>query len=163
MTLKIPKIIKPLNFAKKGLIFAKKYQIKDFPRLCNKLSNTEDTLEAKLNFSIENGNIACVEGDIKLTAVLVCQRCLDGVRLDLQPHFKLAFGQNEACAKGLDSNFELMLDTDETFLAVEFLTDEILVSLPMIPMHDFACASYETHSFTKAQKQENPFAILKTS
>ncbi|MBC8493841.1 MAG: DUF177 domain-containing protein [Candidatus Thioglobus sp.] len=156
----IPANIKLLNFAKKGLVFSQTYTVEDFPRIKDLVSNSDDKVVANLTFYIENNKIPCVEGSVELDVVLECQRCLDEVKLNLNPTFKLAFIIHENQAEDLDPSFETILNADDEFSAIEFITDEVLISIPMIPMHSHECQSYKDKSPEIEQERENPFAIL---
>jgi hypothetical protein len=46
---------------------------------------------------------------------LTCQRCLDEVKLHLEPKFQLAFVQNEQQGEELGSSFEMILSTEDEF------------------------------------------------
>lgn len=154
----IPEQIKLFKFASKALIFSQTYQVKDFPRISALVSNQDAPVDVELNFSIENNRIPCITGKVELDVALTCQRCLDEVSLHLQPKFQLAFVQNEQQSEGLDPSFETIENADEEFSTIEFITDEVLISIPMIPMHSHKCVSYKD---TEEQKRENPFAVLK--
>ncbi|MCH9646039.1 MAG: YceD family protein [Proteobacteria bacterium] len=157
----IPANIKLLSFAKKGLVFSQTYTVKDFPRIKDMVSNIDDQVSVKLSFYIENGKIPCIEGSVELEVALDCQRCLKEVKLRLTPSFKLAFIIHENQAEDLDPSFETILNADEEFSTIEFITDEVLISIPMIPMHSHECQSYKDKSPVIEQKRENPFAVLK--
>ncbi len=157
----IPEQIKLFKFASKALIFSQTYQVKDFPRISALVSNQDAPVDVELNFSIENNRIPCITGKVELDVALTCQRCLDEVSLHLQPKFQLAFVQNEQQSEGLDPSFETIENADEEFSTIEFITDEVLISIPMSPMHEHECASYEDTTPIKEQKRENPFAVLK--
>lgn len=161
MKQKIPETIKPFQFATKSLKFLQDYQIKDFPRINTLASNSEAIVAVELNFSLEFGKIPCVKGEIELDVVLDCQRCLNEVSIHLQPNFKLAFLQNEQQGEELNLDFETILDSNEEFSSIDFITDEILISIPMIPMHDYTCVFTQNRQAIKEQKRKNPFAILK--
>ncbi|ABL02242.1 protein of unknown function DUF177 [Candidatus Ruthia magnifica str. Cm (Calyptogena magnifica)] len=156
----IPDTIKLFNFSKKGLNFSHIYQVKDFPRMKKLLSNIDDEMKVELSFYIENNSIPCIEGVVKLNAMVNCQRCLNKVNLRLSPSFKLGFLKNEQQGETLDSSFETILNADEAFSTIEFITDEVLISIPMSPMHPHKCQSYQDKERIK-QEKHNPFAILK--
>ncbi len=156
----IPENIKLFSFAKKGLIFSHIYKVKDFPRIRDIVTNINDEVKVELSFYIEDNNIPCIKGRIELKVALDCQRCLDEVSLHLNPSFNLAFLKNEQQGEGLDSSFETILNENEEFSTIEFITDEVLISIPMIPMHSHECVSYKDKQLIEEQKRENPFAIL---
>ncbi|HIB31205.1 MAG TPA: hypothetical protein EYO25_04385, partial [Candidatus Thioglobus sp.] len=152
--------IKLLSFSKKGLIFSQIFSVKDFPRINEIVTNPNDKITVDLSFFIENNRIPCIEGNVKLEVALDCQRCLTEVKLQLNPVFKLAFIIHENQADELDDSFETILNADEEFSTIEFITDEVLITIPMIPMHSHDCQSYKDKSPIMEQKRENPFAVL---
>ncbi|CAB5502735.1 FIG01269488: protein, clustered with ribosomal protein L32p [uncultured Gammaproteobacteria bacterium] len=156
----IPKQIKLFKFAFRSLIFSQTYKVKDLPRIRDLVSNQDSTVDVKLSFNLEYGRIPCIKGEIKLDLALTCQRCLDEVKLHLEPKFQLAFVQNEQQGEELDSSFEMILSTEDEFSTIEFITDEVLISIPMTPMHGYECVSYQNTQLINKQKRENPFAIL---
>jgi len=157
----IPEQIKLFKFASRSLIFSQAYQVKDFPRISSLVSNQDAPVSVELSFSIENNKIPCIAGKVELDVALTCQRCLNEVSVHLQPKFQLAFLQNEQQGEELDSSFETILNADEEFSTIEFITDEVLISIPMSPMHEHECVSYKDTRPIKEQKRENPFAVLK--
>jgi uncharacterized protein len=48
----------------------------------------------------------------------------------------------------LDSSFEMILSTEDEFSTIEFITDEVLIVIPMTPMHDYGCIAILGKSFT---------------
>ncbi len=158
----IPEQIKLFNFAKRELSFEQIYQVGDFPRLSDVLSNPGDKVAVKLSFYLEEGKIPCVSGVIELEAALSCQRCLEAFKLKLKPEFKLAFVTNEQQGQDLDADHEISLLEEDELSTIELITDEILLSIPMIPMHEHECLEYQDDENLDVEKPENPFAILKT-
>ena len=158
----IPEQIKLFNFAKRELSFTQTYQLGEFPRLANVLSNQSDKVAVKLSFYLEEGKIPCVSGSIELQAELICQRCLEGFKLELRPEFKLAFVTNEQQGQELEADYEISLLEEDELSTIELITDEILLSIPMIPMHEHACLEYQDDEELDIEKPENPFAVLKT-
>lgn len=162
MKQEIPEQIKLFKFASRSLIFSQTYKVQDLPRIRELVSNQNSTVNVELSFNLKEGKIPCVKGEIKLDLALICQRCLDEVRLHLEPKFQLAFMKNEQQGEELDSTLETILSADDEFSTIEFITDEVFVSIPMVPMHNYRCVSYQDTQATNKQKGENPFAILKT-
>ncbi|BAS67730.1 MAG: hypothetical protein DSY43_04095 [Gammaproteobacteria bacterium] len=156
----IPEIIKLFKFASKGLIFSQQYQVRDFPRISKLTSKQDSAVDVELSFALE-GRIPCVKGKVKLDLALTCQRCLDEVNVHLEPKFKLAFLHNEQQGEGLSESFETILNSEEEFSTIEFITDEVLISVPMTPMHEHECVSYQDDTPLIEEKRKSPFAILK--
>ena len=113
-------------------------------------------------FHLENGKTPCVKGIIESKIVLDCQRCLDTLDLNLKVLFNLAFVRFESQAEGLDKSFEVyVIGEDEELDTLNLISDEILLSLPMVPTHEFDC-SLSVDKETKVEKvRKNPFDVLK--
>ena len=76
--------------------------------------------------------------------------------------FKLAFVRHEQQAEGLDSSYELYVTKEEEeLLTIDIITDEILLSIPMVPSHDFDCNLIINKDEVVEENRENPFTILK--
>jgi uncharacterized protein len=146
--MKPPELLKLFNFARKELIFSGEYQIRDFPELEKIASNKSDKVKVALSFSFENDRTPCLNGVISLDIALSCQRCLEDIILDLNVEFNLGFVQNEGQGAGLDSTIAL-------------ISDEVLLAIPMVSLHNFDCATYKDSEQVVEQKKQNPFAILK--
>lgn len=157
----IPEQIKLFKFASRGLSFSKKYKIRDLPRVSELVSNLDDFVNVELSFMLVTNNVPCIIGEIKLNVDVPCQRCLNDVNICLMPKFKLAFLQNEQQGEELDSSYDTVLNNDEKFSTIEFITDEVLISMPMIPMHKHECTISQDSTHFEKQKRESPFAILK--
>ena len=50
---------------------------------------------------------------------------------------------------------------DDELVTLDLISDEILLSIPMIPAHDYDCIKEINEQKIVKEKSENPFAILK--
>ena len=159
---KLPKKINFFNFDKKEVKLNGDYKVSELSRLSDIASNENDKVEVDLFFHLENGKIPCVEGIIKSKLVLDCQRCLDNLLLDLKVPFDIAFVRNEFQADSLDDKFEIFLIGDNEDLETkDLITDEILLSIPMAPSHDFKCGLKTDKGDIVDEVREHPFDALK--
>jgi uncharacterized protein len=159
---KLPNKINFFNFAKKEVKLNGDYKVSEFSRLSEIASNENDKVEVDLSFRLANGRIPCVEGIIKSLLVLDCQRCLDSLQVDLQVPFDIAFARNEFQADSLDDKFEIYLIGDNEELEIkDLITDEILLSIPMAPSHDYDCGIKTDKGNIVEEVREHPFDVLK--
>ena len=160
--IQLPRKINFYNFAKKEVKLNGNYKISDLSRLSEISSNENDKVEVDLTFHIENGNTPCVEGIIKINLVLDCQRCLDNLEVDLYVAFDIAFVRNESQTDFLDDKFEIYLIGEEEELDTkDLITDEILLSIPMAPSHNFDCGLKTDKGDIVEEVREHPFGVLK--
>ncbi len=157
----LPDQLKLFNFAKKEISLSGLYQISDFPKISGIASNKKDNVRVELSFYLINNKTPCVEGIIDLDIVLECQRCLDNLSIALKVNFNLAFVKNDQHSEELDSHYEIYVIEKEEMATHDLISDEILLSIPMIPTHDYDCIKEINEQEIVEEKSENPFSILK--
>ena len=97
---------------------------------------------------------------------LVCQRCLAPVEVPLEVHRSFRFVPDEATAAAEDDAAEEdLLALSRSFDLLELVEDELLMELPVAPMHEVCPQpvkmSAEDEDFDAAgAERENPFAVL---
>lgn len=96
-------------------------------------------------------------------AEAACQRCLQTVQLPLQIEGWYRFVRDEAQAAELDAELEQdVLVLSRAFDVREWLEDELLLALPIVPMHE-QCPEALPLSGEPAEEEaprKNPFAVL---
>ena len=157
----LPDQLKLFNFAKKEISLSGLYQISDFPRISEITSNKKDNIKVDLSFYLKNSKTPCVDGIIELDIVLSCQRCLDDLSIALKVNFNLAFVKHDQQSEELDSHYEIYVFEKEELATIDLISDEILLSIPMVPTHDYDCIKDINEQEIVEEKSENPFAILK--
>ena len=159
---KLPKTLKLFNFAKKEVNLHGECKISNMPRVSEIAKNDNDSIEVDLSFHLDNGKIPCVKGIIDLKVVLDCQRCLDDLEIDLNIPFKLAFVKHENQADGLDNSYEIYhVREAEEIETIDLITDEILLSIPMVPSHNFECGLKVDQEKIVEDVRKHPFDVLK--
>ena len=93
--------------------------------------------------------------------MLPCQRCLEKLHIALNINFTLAFTRHEEQSEELDSHYEIYVTEKDELKTIDLISDEILLSIPMVPMHDYDCIKEINGQEIVKEKSENPFAILK--
>lgn len=105
-----------------------------------------------------------LQGEVDLP--MLCQRCLTlaPIALDVERSFR--FVADEATAEALDDESEEdLLALSREFNLLELLEDELLMELPVVPMHDVCPEAVPLASsdddFEQANSEKpNPFAAL---
>ena len=157
----LPGQLKLFNFAKKEISLSGFYQISDFPKISEIASNKEDNVRVELSFYLKNNKTPCVDGIIELDIVLACQRCLNDLSIGLKVNFNLAFVRHNQESEELESHYEIYMIEEEELATHDLISDEILLSIPMVPTHDYDCIKEINEQEIVEGKSENPFAILK--
>jgi len=158
----LPKTIKLFKFARKEASLHGDYKIAAMPRISEIARNKEDRVKVDLSFYLENDKTPCIKGIINTNIILDCQRCLEAFHIDLKVNFNLAFVRYEDQADELDSNFEIyVIGEEEDLDSIDLITDEILLSIPMAPSHDFDCSLKIDKEEIVEEIRRNPFDVLK--
>ena len=157
----LPSQLKLFNFAKKEISLSGLYQISDLARVSEIASNKTDKININLSFYLDNDKTPCIDGIISLDIVLICQRCLEELNISLKVRFNLAFVRNEKQGEELDSNYEIYVTEEDELATHDLISDEILLSIPMVPTHDYDCIKDINGQKIVEEKSENPFDILK--
>ncbi len=158
----LPKTLKLFNFAKKEVNLHGECKISNMPRISEIAKNDNDSVEVDLSFHLYNGKTPCVKGIIDLKVVLDCQRCLDDLEINLNIPLKLAFVKYENQANGIDNSYEIYhVGEVEDLETIELITDEILLSIPMVPSHNFECGLKLDQEKIIKEVHKHPFDVLK--
>jgi uncharacterized protein len=96
---------------------------------------------------------------------LTCQRCLKTVMQDLEVDRSFRFVNDEATAQSQDdASEEDLLVLSKDFDLLELVEDELLMALPLVPMHTNCQSEHAPTSqdVGGADAKPNPFAVLAT-
>lgn len=160
-----------LNFRQKcktGFEIQGNWPIKQLKRLNEFLLSDEGDIKVELKFDFA-GHIPCIKGHITAELQLKCQRCMQSMTHTVDNDFKLGLVLNEEQMNKLPDDFEPYLVVEDNNHLPDMIEDELLLSLPLVPMHEHECSEYvktqgaqqdEDVSPVKEEK-ENPFSVLK--
>ena len=152
---------KLLKFAKKNFSVIDELNIVDLPRINEIAGNNSDKIKVNYSFYLENNTTPCLNGEVSINIYLTCQRCLEELLVSLNLNFSLAFVKNKSQAEELSKHLEIYLFEGEELSLMDLISDEILLSIPMVPKHNLDClSSFKEHN-NYEQVEESPFAILK--
>lgn len=139
------------------------YPLSKLGRLSAVSLSNEGYVTTKLEFGRCVG-FACLKGKVSVELLVECQRCLKPLETELTGSFKFALVTSE-------DEFELLPEELEPYLLegseqsiIDLIEDELLLSLPMVTVHEDACSEFLTKQAQaiKAEKElSHPFASLK--
>lgn len=158
---RLPDRIEPLGLADVGRAFRGELPIASLSRLVRSLSAADGKLAVELVLRIDERRIRVLTGHIVGELKLSCQRCLGEMRFPLDLHFKLGIVTSEAEGRRLPEGYEPLLATGDPVALAEIIEDEVILALPIVPLHseDAAChTGYRNRE--PEQQRENPFAVL---
>jgi DUF177 domain-containing protein len=127
------------------------------------LASHEGELEVLLELGRDEDGTHYLAGSVQGRLVLQCQRCLEPMDYPLEVAFLLGLVHGEEQMQRLTDRYEPLLITGEPTNLAEVITDEVLLALPIVPLHGSAstCRPPATDDQTPASGQrESPFAVL---
>lgn len=125
--------------------------------------STAGELEVSLAFGRDQEGTRYLEGSIRGVLELQCQRCLESMDYPLKLNFRLGLVQSPNDVQYLTDRYEPLIVGAEPALLAEVISDEVLLALPIAPLHedmgDCREVTADYHASADAQR-DNPFAVL---
>jgi uncharacterized protein len=127
------------------------------------LESPDGDLELELQLGRDEDGTHFLAGSIHGNVVLRCQRCLEAMDFPLDVHFRLGLVHGEEPMRRLSERYEPLLISEEPASLAEIITDEVLLALPIVPLHSglSTCRLPAMDGQTSdGERRENPFAVL---
>ena len=160
------------TFAQEGMQLAETTLLQDMERLAQETQGLQPDFAVKWQANAELRAGSGPEADIWLhldaaaSVPLTCQRCMGVVITPVNVDQWYRFVATEQIAMAEDDESEedlLVMEPQFDLLAV--LEDELLMALPLVPMHDVCpvtpqLSAGDSVEITVASEKPNPFAVL---
>lgn len=170
MSARFPRRIDPLHMADKKAIIAGQVPLDICSRLAEFLFSNSGSVDFELAFRRE-GKWVLVEGYAKASLHLVCQNCLEALPWPVDMQIKLGVVVSESQADELPGGFEPLLFVADSIEFKDIIEDELLLILPSIPKHGYACLEKDFEAVLRSAQmnqvvegqdavRDHPFAVL---
>lgn len=155
-------------FAREGSITAE-LPLARLQRLTGQLASDQGTVAVDLRFGRDEEGRRVLSGTLDTTVKAACQRCLQEMDLDLHSTLTLFVVDKEEDLQQLrDDQDGVVMPEDGNLDVLALIEDELLLSLPMIPMHDDTACNQVLNALKEAgpngeavaESRPNPFAVL---
>ena len=166
---RLPERIDPLRLAETGRTLRGQIALARLKRLAASLVSVDGAVEVELEFGIDEAGVRYVSGRLSADVELVCQRCLEPMRLQLIAEPLLGIVTDAVLAERLPPHYEALIAGDSgPLLLQDIIEDELILALPIVPKHPVdACPQAEAvqddeseESAADAERKDNPFAVL---
>ena len=163
---KLPLTIDAVRTAQKRLDYAGIYSPEQVTRVADSVVSVDSDVVASLSFNIDNQRLAVITGHADVDVTLMCQRCSNTFAHHVHTTYCFSPIVNDEQAEALPEAYE-PIEVDE-FGEVDLLAmieDEIILSLPVVPVHDSEhCEVSEADmvfgKLPEEAEKPNPFAVL---
>ena len=167
-----PQHLDVVAFARDGLRLQGEGALADWPRLVEE-QHGDTVAPGQVQWQLQGRAVAQSGApdqlwlDLKASLMLPmqCQRCLSPVLEAVQAERSFLFVADEAAAQALDDEVEddvLVISRD--FDALALVEDELILSLPLVPLHEVCPEtlpmSVADPAFEAAAERPNPFGVL---
>jgi Predicted metal-binding, possibly nucleic acid-binding protein len=104
-----------------------------------------------------------VEGRVKCSVEMICQRCLETVTYELEGMIGWGLVFSELEMQSLDKQFDPILVVEGQLQLREAVEDELMLLLPMMPMHQACDSGWKPQAEdadASSAERESPFSVL---
>ena len=136
-----------------GIDFA--VPLAELPRLRSRLASVEGNVRGHVHFVREAG-VAVAELTMSGTARLACQRCLEAMEVAVESQVRVGLIAAEADMGRVPEDLEPMLAPEGRVSIGELVEEELLLALPIVPLHEDAgqCAVASATPLVTDQQEE---------
>lgn len=152
----LPDMIDPLLCVTKGRHWRGKVALTGMSRLAGVITNPRDSLDVDLYFH-RAGKVAAITGSLRGEVELVCQRCLEPLRIRVDSPVNLGVVSSIEEGDRLPEPYEPLLLGEDRISFADLVEDELLLAIPTIPRHGHCKPAGMEAGKTG---QSNPFAAL---
>ena len=139
-------------------------RLSDLARLKEMILPTEGTVSYRIRGMTAKKGWPGAVMELATVVPLVCNRCTKPMDYKIEKEVVFRFARNEEEADAIpideDEDVEVIVGSEKLNI-MDWIEEEIILSLPLVPVHDTQCAE----EFPAAQEEElerpNPFAKLK--
>ena len=168
------RLIEPERFLRESREIKGAISVKNFTRLCTQLAQTDGEIYSVVTFARDVRKRCVISITTHTILWLNCQRCLTNFQFEVNRSFQVCPVQSEFMhsADDLPEEYEPVLLEDGVVNLWDTIEDELLLSLPLVAMHENRAECVEQGYRTTAlapnlqqikeeQEAPNPFSVLK--
>jgi uncharacterized protein len=111
----------------------------ELPRLRARVANVQGSVSGHVQFAREAGT-ALAELTMTGAAQVRCQRCLEMLEITIDGTTRVGLVATEADVGSVPEDLEPMLAPEGRTSIAEIVEEELLLALPIVPLHEEECA-----------------------
>jgi uncharacterized protein len=158
----LPKQGDPRKFAQQGISLDGFVPVAALPRLAESVQETTGEIQVDLAFGISVEKKKIVTGHASAELTLVCQRCLENVKVPVKSDISLGIVWDEEGAEALPEYLDPWITGEGIADLYDMIEVELLLSLPKVAYHEEFCVDRQLFTSGKPVevKKPNPFQVL---
>lgn len=166
----LPSQIDVRKLVVKGIEIDAKTPVSDLPHFVSLLANDEGVVDISLQFYKDEERFKRIDGQVKTTVNVSCQRCLEPMPVSVDSQFELAIVWSEEESERLPKALDPLIVGEELTDLRSVVSEELVLSLPFVSYHEagdcqqaVGYSSVDADAFEEAvadNEKENPFNVL---
>lgn len=145
----LPQAIDYKDFAAQGRVLEGSLPISGFDRVQDLVLNPAELVAFKLTFHKDQRGRMVVDTQLQATVALVCQRCGEPVKVDLNLSSTLSLVSDDQAAKALPKAYDPFMVSGDELQPLDIIEEELLLGLPMAPRHASLTCAGESADYLK--------------
>jgi len=136
-------------------------------RLCESLLDEEGTVIANLLFEVDTERRPRIVGNVSTDVSVVCQRCLQPMKLHVEDKIDLVLVTTDAQSKALPDRFDPWIcGEDEQLSPADIIEEQLILAMPIVSMHERCVDVNKAQNLAipnqigSESARKNPFAVL---
>ncbi len=164
----LPGTIDPIQLAERGARLTGTLPLKSMPRLAQGSLDGSGDVIVDLAFERQEGQqVFIMHGALRVTLRVTCQRCLEAMDLELKAEPWLILQKSGERLEQQEGDADVLV-TDKPLPLSDMVEEELLLTLPMVPMHApdqcpvkvRAASVARTAPDQGGRGRKNPFSVL---
>jgi len=132
---RLPDFIDPIRLAEQQRELRGQIPLSRMHRLASSLAVAEGLVDVDLRFGIDELGMRFMSGRIHADLALICQRCMEAMRVPVEAEVSLGLTRSDNEAERLPENYEPLLVGAEPMPLSAIVEDELMLALPIVSMH----------------------------
>lgn len=157
----LPQFIEPQRLADRNETLSGEIPLAGMPRLRELLIEPAGDVRVRLQFSRNEQGRVHIGGDYQASLKVACQRCLAGLTLEMSGPVDVSVVEEGMPLDMVDDGSEPITLTGDQLQVAGFIEDELLLGLPIAPMHAPGQCRAAVDGHEESTGKPNPFAALK--
>ena len=166
----LPKQLDLRGLAARGVHIEGTLSPEDLPRLADSGIGIVESGSAAFDFRRDEEGRCVVAVSVEARVVMQCQRCLSDMEIPLKSASLMTCVWSDEEAAALPATYEPLMVGDAADLS-DIAEEEILLAIPVSPIHEAECKSFEQQTALEADaegleqvedsgERDSPFAVL---
>lgn len=157
----LPLKVDPFRLAEHGASLHGVLPLKNMSRLCENISEQEGNVTVDMTFGVDEQGTRFIKGNLATHITLQCQRCMEFFPYEITSNFILGVVQSEEQADQLPTLYDAVLVKDGELFPSEMIEDELIVNMPIVPMHERSVCQIKFPSVPDFDAiKESPFKVI---